>query len=116
LLAVQAAVGACAGADAAREAHTALGSRALGADLAPELAGVLPRFRPTAASRLAGALAAASRARSLVEEHDEDWFDNPRAMRALREIDPTERLVLDKASVEQGARDVRHRVGEVFER
>jgi hypothetical protein len=36
------------------------------------------------AQRLAGLLLAATRARELADEHDEDWFRNPRAIDQLR--------------------------------
>jgi hypothetical protein len=36
------------------------------------------------AQRLAGVFLAATRAAQLAEEHDEDWFRNPRAIEQLR--------------------------------
>lgn len=104
LTAVQAAVGACATLESAQQAHAVLGSRALLTSLPPELVGVLPRVRPTACSRLMGALRAAQMHDTLVNEYDTDWFDNPRAHRLLSEIDPTERFAMDEPSVREGAR------------
>ena len=102
IMAVQAAVAACADADAARTTHEIAGSRALRATLPAELAGVVPRYRPSAASRLLGALHAASWRERLVHEHDEDWFDNPRAHTELRQIDALHRATLDENEANEG--------------
>jgi hypothetical protein len=102
-LAVQAAVAASDEVRLAREQHMELATRALCVQVPTELAGVLPRCRPTACSRLVGALAAAVLADQLTEQHDEDWFDNPRAHQQLRELDVTTRLVLDDKQLPEAA-------------
>jgi len=102
LMAVQALVAACADAESARTTHEIAGSRALRSTLPAELAGVVPRYRPSAASRLLGALHAASWRERLVQEHDEDWFDNPRAHTELRQLDALQRATLDKGEADAG--------------
>jgi hypothetical protein len=114
LLALQAAVGSCEEPQAAREMHLDLGKRALGTRLPIELAGVLPRIRPTACARLVGALQASTLYEQLVERYDEDWFDNPRAHEFLREIDVTERTVLDETGAVEAARRLARLAGEVL--
>jgi hypothetical protein len=47
-------------------------------------AGALIRLRVDDAQRFAGLLLGAQRFFELVEAHDEDWFDNPRAADQLR--------------------------------
>jgi hypothetical protein len=69
---------------ALREAFAEQASGALGFELPPAAAGLLFRPRLGDAQRLAGVLLAATRAQSLAEEHDEDWFRNPRAIEQLR--------------------------------
>ncbi len=102
LIAVQTAVAACADSNDARMVHEAYGTRALRATLPAELAAIAPRYRPTAASRLAGALHAAAWRDRLVGEHDEDWFDNPRAHQELRQVDPLRRVTLDADEAKAG--------------
>ena len=51
------------------------------------LAGVLPKPRSGAPVRLAALLLAAADRESLVQQYDEDWFRNPRALAHLRELD-----------------------------
>ena len=58
--------------------------RALGFELPADLAGVFIRVRPRDSQRFTGALLAAARYDSLVQNHDEDWFRNPRAIAELR--------------------------------
>lgn len=57
---------------------------ALGFELPPEAAGLFFRPRLGDAQRLAGFFLAAARAHELADEHDEDWFRNPRAIEQLR--------------------------------
>jgi hypothetical protein len=66
------------------EAHQELGASAFGFELPPSSAGLLFRPRLGDAQRLCGALLAAARAEELRDEHDEDWFRNPRAIEQLR--------------------------------
>jgi hypothetical protein len=75
---------ALAGPAALREAFSEQAARAVGFELPPDAAGLLFRPRLGDAQRLAGLLLAATRARQLAEEHDEDWFRNPRAIEQLR--------------------------------
>jgi hypothetical protein len=103
-LALQSAVSACDDADRAREVHQDLGSRAFRSSLPSELAGVFPRYRPTACARLVGTLHAAALREQLVQTHDEDWFDNPRAQQQLREIDVTDRRRFSEDTLVEAAR------------
>ena len=73
-----------AGPAALREAFLEHSATALGFELPPEAAGLFFRPRLGDAQRLAGLLLAATRAHQLAEEHDEDWFRNPRAIEQLR--------------------------------
>jgi hypothetical protein len=59
--------------------------RALGAPVPAGLALALPRLRPTAPARLLSFGLAAADALRLRDQHDEDWFRNPRAVLALRD-------------------------------
>ena len=61
--------------------HAAL---ALGFEVPARAAGLLFRPRLGDAQRLAGVFLAASRSHQLAEEHDEDWYRNPRALEELR--------------------------------
>jgi len=56
----------------------------LGAVVSPTLAGVWLRLRNDDAQRFLAVALAARRFTSLVEDHDEDWFRNPRAIERLR--------------------------------
>lgn len=73
-----------AGTSALREAFAEQGTRAFGFELPPTAAGLWFRPRVGDGQRLAGALLAATRARQLAHEHDDDWFRNPRAVEQLR--------------------------------
>lgn len=75
---------ALAGSAALNEAFSEHGSFALGFEPPPNAAGLLCRPRLGDAQRLAGLFGAAQRAAQLAEEHDEDWFRNPRAIEQLR--------------------------------
>ncbi len=55
------------------------------------LSGVVPRPDPRAPVRLAAALGACRDAVELRDRYDEDWFENPRALSWLREIDDAAR-------------------------
>ncbi|MBI5538088.1 MAG: hypothetical protein HY898_35530 [Deltaproteobacteria bacterium] len=114
LLALQTAVGACEDPRAAREMHLDFAKRALRTRLPIELAGVLPRIRPTACARLVGALKASTLRDQLVDRYDEDWFDNPRAHEQLREIDVLDRPLLDEAGALDAAQRFAHLAGEVL--
>jgi hypothetical protein len=56
----------------------------LGFELPLAVAGVFIRVRSRDTQAFAGALWAASRHETLVEQHDEDWFRNPHAVAELR--------------------------------
>lgn len=66
------------------EAFSEHATRALGFELPAAAAGLIFRPRLGDAQRFAGSLLAAERAQRLAEEHDEDWFRNPRAIEQLR--------------------------------
>jgi hypothetical protein len=69
---------------ALREAFAEHGAKTFGFELPPTAAGLWFRPRPGDAQRLAGLLCAASRSSELADEHDDDWFRNPRAIEQLR--------------------------------
>jgi hypothetical protein len=75
---------ALAGPGALREAFSEHAARAFGFELPETAAGLIARPRLGDAQRLAGTLRAAQRSQQLAEEHDEDWFRNPRAIEQLR--------------------------------
>ena len=114
LLAVQSVVGSCEDPSVAREMHRDMGRRALRTELPIELAGVLPRIRPTTCCRLVGALRAANLRDQLVQTHDEDWFDNPRAHEQLQEIDVMDLTQLDESGVADGSRRLAQQAAEVL--
>lgn len=114
LQSVKAAVSACDRADEAREVHATCASKAVLAQVPPELAGVLPRYDPGACSALAGTLHAASLRKELQEQFDEDWFDNPRAHQMLREVGPSGPLMLDDKALQAGLRSAVEYLGEPF--
>jgi hypothetical protein len=72
------------GPDALRDAFAEQAALTLGFEVPPAAAGLLFRPRLGDAQRLAGTLRAATRAQALAEEHDDDWFRNPRAIEQLR--------------------------------
>lgn len=73
------------GTKAAADAYAELGDRALGVELPPEAIGVV--FSPpfNALERFAAVLLAAEHDARFIQEHDEDWYRNPRAIEELRE-------------------------------
>jgi len=66
------------------EAFSEHGAKAFGFEPPPHAAGLLCRPRLGDAQRLAGCFLAAARAEELANEHDDDWFRNPRAIEQLR--------------------------------
>lgn len=66
------------------EAFLELSTKAFGFEPPPSAAGLFFRPRLGDAQRLAGLLLAAEQTERLVEEHDEDWYRNPRAIEQLR--------------------------------
>jgi hypothetical protein len=72
------------GPDSLREAFSEHATFALGFELPEAAAGLFFRPRVGDAQRLAGTFLAAARAQQLAEEHDDDWFRNPRAIEQLR--------------------------------
>ncbi len=91
-----------------RDAFGEHGTRALGFEPPPGAAGVLPRVAPALelAQRFAAPLLAATRFRELTEEHDEDWFRNPRAIERLRaEAAIRPEIEVSEAALGQGALD-----------
>ena len=63
------------------EEHT---GRVFGQPLSPTSAGSLVRLEVDDAQRFVGVALATQRSRELTEEHDDDWFRNPRAADELR--------------------------------
>jgi hypothetical protein len=76
--------------------------RALGAAMPRFVAGVFPRLTASDGVALIGACLGALDRRAMVERFDEDWFNNPRAARAMREEDGVVQLpaLLSNESVE----------------
>lgn len=72
------------GSSALREAFSEHATRALGFELPDTAAGLFFRPRLGDAQRFAGTLLAYAQSAALVDEHDEDWFRNPRAIEQLR--------------------------------
>ncbi|HVY30592.1 MAG TPA: hypothetical protein VHB79_28730 [Polyangiaceae bacterium] len=72
------------GPDALREVFSEQGTVVLGFEPPPPAAGLLFRPRLGDEQRFAGLLLAAAREQELAEEHDDDWFRNPRAIDELR--------------------------------
>ena len=101
---IKAAVASCADDEHARDTHASVGTRALLVSLPDELTGVVPRYDPRATSKLAGILIGARLREQLEERYDEDWFDNPRALASIREIDCSARVVLDEEALMVGAK------------
>lgn len=96
---------ALAGPRALGEAFSEQGARALGFELAPAAAGLFFRPRLGDAQRFAGGLLAAEQSRVLAEQHDEDWFRNPRAIEQLRaEARLPPATVTSSEALEAGAR------------
>jgi hypothetical protein len=75
---------ALAGPSALREAFLEHATQAFGFEVPPSAAGLLFRPRLGDAQRFAGVLLAAAHAAELADDHDEDWFRNPRAIEQLR--------------------------------
>jgi hypothetical protein len=69
---------------ALRNAFSEHAATTLGFEVPPDAAGLLFRPRLGDAQRLAAMFLAAEHAEELAEEHDEDWFRNPRAIEQLR--------------------------------
>ncbi|MBI3204254.1 MAG: hypothetical protein HYZ29_22140 [Myxococcales bacterium] len=67
-----------------RDAFEELTARLLGRPLPPDLAGAIFAPRRDDAQRFVSMLLAARHARELTEDHDEDWYRNPRAVEQLR--------------------------------
>jgi hypothetical protein len=98
---------ALAGPQALREAFSDHAATTLGFELPPNAAGLVFRPRMGDAQRLAGVLLAASRALQLAEEHDEDWFRNPRAIEQLRaEAHMPPSTTCSTQALDAGARDL----------
>lgn len=78
-------------------------TRALGFELDPRFAGVLFAPRDDEPQRFAALVDSARIERSLIEQHDEDWFRNPRARDELREqARSPAALTLTDAALEAG--------------
>jgi len=94
---------ALAGTSALREAYPEILRRASGVALPGHLAGVLVQLDVEDAARFMGWLAGAARRQREIEEHDEDWFRNPRAAEALRdEADLPPVTDLDDGQIDDG--------------
>jgi hypothetical protein len=73
------------GTKAAADAYAELGDRALSLELPPEAVGLVFSPPTNALQRFAAILLAAEHDARFVQEHDEDWYRNPRAIEELRE-------------------------------
>lgn len=94
------------------EAFSELATQAFGFEPPASAAGLLFRPRLGDAQRLAGLLLAAEQQARLVDEHDEDWFRNPRAIEQLRaEARMSPPITADKESLERGARALAAHLG-----
>ncbi|MEB2312631.1 MAG: hypothetical protein OZ921_11025 [Sorangiineae bacterium] len=79
--------------------------------LAPTLAGAVLRVGPDDGQRFAGWLLAASRSDALRDEHDEDYYRNPRAVERLRaEAALPPATTCTSAALEAGARALARRL------
>jgi hypothetical protein len=90
---------------ALREVFLEEGTQVLGFEPPPQAAGLLLRPRLGDAQRFAGLLLAAARSEELADEHDDDWFRNPRAIDELRSearLPPAVTCTVD--ALEHGAR------------
>jgi len=74
-----------AGRRALERAYSEQSFDALGVELGPSGFGVVFTPRPSDPARLAGLFVATDFAARLVDEHDEDWYRNPRAVEEIRE-------------------------------
>jgi hypothetical protein len=75
-----------AGTRALEQAYAERTHQALGVELPPAALGVLFTPRPADAQRFAGILLAVGLDARLRQEHDEDWYRNPRAVEEMREM------------------------------
>lgn len=75
------------GEGAGRDTFSELTDRHFGQAAPVVLLGVLPRLRPADGPALVGAVTAFAHRHQLVDNHDEDWFRNPRALDAIRHED-----------------------------
>jgi hypothetical protein len=73
------------GTKAAADAYAELGDRALSLELPPEAVGLVFSPPANALQRFAAILLAAEHDARFIQEHDEDWYRNPRALEELRE-------------------------------
>ncbi len=106
---------ALAGPRALTEAFSELGTQAFGFEPPPRAAGLLFRPRLGDAQRLCGLLLAADQLARLVDEHDDDWYRNPRAIEQLRaEARVPPPLTADKDALERGVRAFAAHVSELI--
>lgn len=83
-----------------------LGPQCLHFEVPPELAGAV-LMSDHALADFTGLLLAASRARQLMEKHDEDWFRNPRAARELRaDFESPPSLTADPSELSVGSAEL----------
>lgn len=91
------------GPDALREVFSEQGTAVLGFEPPPQAAGLLFRPRLGDAQRFAGLLLAAAREEELADEHDDDWFRNPRAIDELRsEARQSPDTICERALLQRG--------------
>jgi hypothetical protein len=96
------------------EAFSELGSKTFGFEPPPGAAGLFFRPRLGDAQKLAGLLLAAEQVARLTDEHDEDWFRNPRAIEQLRaEARMPPALTAEGEALERGARALTARLSEL---
>jgi hypothetical protein len=90
------------GGDAAEELPP-LSQQALGVSLRPEWCGALIRLHVDTPQRFAGILLAASRVTELIQQHDSDWFRNPRAIEQVRaETSMPPKVRVDREALTRG--------------
>jgi hypothetical protein len=81
-------------------------ARAWGEPLPAALAGVLPRIAEDTPARFAAALLAALDRRRLIEAFDEDWYRNPHAAEALREMAGVPAPAVTEAILREGTAEL----------
>lgn len=93
------------GPNSLRDTFLEQATAALGFEPPPEAAGLLFRPRLGDGQRLAGLLLAAARLDELSEDHDDDWFRNPRAVDELRsEAREPPRVTCETSQLERGVK------------
>jgi hypothetical protein len=86
------------------DSYQELSSEALGRPLPPQALGVILRVPDDAPARFAGLLLSGADSAALVNEHNEDWYRNPRAAEQLRaEAEISPKLTANADELDRGA-------------